>query len=372
MDYPLFLNSMKKIVLIADAIFDPLIVRRVEDLCEAGFEVHLYGYKRNTIGEHKYNSDIKIKELGSLNNGGKYFKKFLKIKKDIKKIIKREGKEDILYYGFGFIIGNILSFHRVNYIYEICDLLYGYGIMQKIALLFKTLDRRAIKKSKITVLTSHGFHKYLFRRPQSNIIIQPNRINKIFLEKERPHEFLPNISHLRFAYVGAPRSKATVLHFAKIIGKFYPNHEFHFYGDGPAAKGFEAETMDYKNVFFHGRFRNPDDLSEIYKNIDLVVACYETDALNERILEPNKLYEAIYFKKPIVVSKNSFLAERVSELNCGYTINAYSESQIRYFVDSLNDKDMESIQKSDSEIAKEYTIDSSCKLIKKLLQLYNN
>lgn len=350
---------------------ETLVVRRVEALQKAGFEVHLYGYHRTTMTEYQYDTRVIVKNLGVLENGKGYFHKLQLMRKDITEIIKSEGRGSTIYYGFGFLIGNILSFCHVNYIYEICDLLYGYGRLQKVSQLFRIMDRRAIRKSLLTVLTSDGFHKYLFKKPQDNILIQPNRVNQFFTDIERLDLNKVDVSHLKFAYVGAPRSKSTVLHFAKVIGRYYPNHEFHFYGDGPSASGFMLEASDYANVFFHGRFKNPHDLMDIYNNIDIVVACYETEALNERLLEPNKLYEAIYFNKPIIVSENSYLADRVKNLNCGYVINAYSENAIRNFIDNLSQDSIYSVRQSEKLIHTCDTIDSSTNLINRILELYN-
>lgn len=77
----------------------------------------------------------------------------------------------------------------------------------------------------------------------------------------------------------------------------------------------EAESLkDINNIFFHGAFKNPIDLPKIYSKIDFIVATYDTTTLNPQYAEPNKIYEAIFFRTPIIVSYNSYLANKVNKL----------------------------------------------------------
>lgn len=109
----------------------------------------------------------------------------------------------------------------------------------------------------------------------------------------------------------------------------------------------------YSNIQYYGKFKNPEELPQIYKNIDINVACYDTSTQNERIAEPNKLYESLFFSKPLVVSENTFLASRVKEYGCGYVINPFDDQSIIDFVKSLKVADLNEI------IYKEYQLNTS-------------
>lgn len=93
--------------------------------------------------------------------------------------------------------------------------------------------------------------------------------------------------------------------------------------------------LKYNNVFYHGRFKNPNDLPKIYENIDILLCTYDYRIDNVRYAEPNKLYEAIYFRKPIIVSSNTFLSNKVSELNIGYHIDSLDKNSIVSFFNNL-------------------------------------
>ena len=48
------------------------------------------------------------------------------------------------------------------------------------------------------------------------------------------------------------------------------------------------------------------------------------------------MYEAIYFEKPIIVSSNSFLAEKVSQLGIGYDVDALNENAVVALIEAID------------------------------------
>ena len=50
--------------------------------------------------------------------------------------------------------------------------------------------------------------------------------------------------------------------------------------------------------------------------------------MNVKYAEPNKLYETIFFRRPIIVSSGTFLASKVKKLGIGYDADAYSEANV--------------------------------------------
>ena len=119
-----------------------------------------------------------------------------------------------------------------------------------------------------------------------------NKLNQGILKLETIEKTVSD--KIRVGFVGKPRFKSVVA-FAKVLCERYKNFEFHIYG-GPILEekdGFEALSR-YGNYFYHGPFKNPDDLPEIYSKLDLVLSTYDIEFENVRYAEPNKLYEAIF------------------------------------------------------------------------------
>lgn len=357
-----------KIVFITNTISQPRVIKRIKSIHEAGFDTVVYGFNRNIYNCNSLPKDINLNVLGSQRNGSDYISKFKSFGNALKDIIKKESiNSDVIYYSFSLISSYYLKKAKVKYVYEISDILYGYPKFNFIRQILKRFECNIVNKSICTVMTSEGFKQYLFgNKHKGNIIIQPNKLNQIFSKSERPTSNKIDIEHIRFGFVGAIRYKETVLRFAKIIGKHFKQHEFHFYGDSSIVSSFMDETKEYNNVKFHGPFKNPSDLPQIYNSIDIVVACYETRSLNEKIAEPNKLYESAYFIKPIIVSKNSFLENKVNQLKCGYAINAYEDNDIIEFIMNLNNDDLTYITENESLIPSAELIDNPNAIINAL------
>lgn len=329
----------KKIIFIMASVSQPRCLKRINSFIEKGYDVKVYGFNR---GYYLLNADVQsfeIKDLGMVDNGRNYITKFFYEYIVIRKNVFAKYDNNSIYYAFSFDIALICLLNSKRYIYEISDLVYGYFNIFLIPL-FSTIDRLIVKKSLITVLTSFGFVKYLFKNKKiDNTVVVTNRVNK----ELRRYYNSPNLfdfKKLKFGYVGAFRYQNTILRFARIIGEKYPNYEFNFYGDSPLRDQVIELSNKYKNVHYFGPFVNPNDLNDIYKNIDIVVACYDISTLNEQLAEPNKLYESLCFNKPIIVSKGTYLSERVEQFKCGYAINASTDEEIESLVSNLQVDDL--------------------------------
>lgn len=339
---------IKRVVCITGLVSQPRFIKRVNSLVDAEFNVIVVGYDRGIYKNNKLPEGVSFINKGTQKDGGGYFTKLMSGYKDVSELIEKYKNEETIFYSFSFLTAIWFYLHNVKYIYEISDILYGYRRMRIIQPLMKWMDRKVIKSSKLTVMTSEGFKCYFFKEKElDNIIVQPNKVsNKLKLHSKRTI-LNPNIQSLDFSFVGAIRYFDTVLRFAKVIGEKFPQHRFHFWGDSNFVSEFKEQCKDYTNVLFHGAFKNPEDLETIYSQTDVVVACYENSNLNEQIAEPNKMYEAMYFCKPIVVSTNTFLAHQIEKYKCGYAINAYDEKQIVNFVENLNTEGLVSISQED-------------------------
>ena len=316
----------------------PRCIKRVKAFYDDGFECHVYGYDRGKYDINVYPEGVKVFNLGIVRDR-EYFHKIIKTIKNIWNITRQYKQNHVIYYAFGFLQAMLLRLLGRRYIYEISDILYAYPRFRYVLPLIKKIDKGLIRKSFITTMTSGGFYKF-YGLKESNIIILPNKVSTI-LNREAVQPIRQPLDHLSFGFVGSIRY-ATVFRFAEVIGHYYPQHSFHFWG-GTNPNLQSLLNKEYRNVFWHGLFKNPSDLPSIYQSIDVVVACYETKSLNERLAEPNKLYEALFFCKPIIVSDGIYLSERVKELKCGFCIDASTVEQIKVFIDRLNVLDINKI-----------------------------
>lgn len=320
---------MKTIIFIVPSIDDSHYKNRIIEFIENGYDVKVYGFCRRN---RERNLPYLYESLGNIENAS--YANRIKLYISAFKCLGKDYK-DTLFYLCGLDIA--MFFHFINpshqYIYEECDLVHTY--IGTVKWLFEWIDKRVIKKSLLTITTSEGFINYHFKGVKpDNVCLVENKLNPNIIDY-RIQEKSFDKDNLSIGFVGLPRFDS-VYNFIDVFCQNFPQYTFHVYG-GPVSDKFKT-LEKYPNCKLHGLFNNPVDLPEIYGNIDLVLSTYDTKYENVRYAEPNKIYESIYFETPIIVSSNTFLAEKVKRLGIGFDIDAMSEDEIVNFVHSLNEE----------------------------------
>ena len=313
---------------IMNSVGDPHLNKRIDEFLQKGYKVRLYGFDRNTATARR--DDVVI--IGTFSNAMSYGSRLGIYIKGIRGLFRSLTDNEGIWYYQGLDVAMFATWFNPNkkYIYEECDLVHTNVGNKWLRSLLERIDKRIIRKAHRTVFTSEGFIDYHYgagKTAPTNIVVVPNRLPACVLQQQAedlPHS--TDVSHLRFAFVGGLRYRSLVS-IAKLIATNFPNHEFHFYGF-VSPKLRQEELPKGENIFYHGAFKSPDDLPSIYSNIDVVVSTYDVASDNVRYAEPNKLYEAIFFRRPIVVSSGTFLAKKVERLGIGYSVNPYNEQEV--------------------------------------------
>ena len=364
----------QKIIFIVQQLSQPRCIKRIQMFKESGHICHVYGFNNKLYNGNLEGIDFDINEQWNIDKSLNNVKKISIYKNKIQHVINKVNSQDII-YAFGFEIGSIVSFlWKFKFIYEEGDISASRinNLLLKKTLIY--LDKRIIRKSILTIFTSEGFQDYLF--PDGNpfakkTIFINNKLHHSFLHATRPFKNFKNIECVKFGFVGLIRYPNTIIRFAEVIGKNFPNHEFHFFGDSEGNCLDHINWLKFPNVKFHGKFKNPQDLTVIYNKIDLNVVCYDPTSFNVRIAEPNKLYESIFFNIPIIVSQGTFLQRKVESLKVGYSINSLSNSSIVKFVESLNIFDITQKQNNSSKVRIDHLVSNplvDIKIINKFLK----
>ncbi len=330
-----------KIVFIINSIQQQRCIKRIEEFIAHGYEVEAYGFSRaNVIPTLPEN--FKIDVLAQFDNSVSYFKRLMIMYKVLKPIFQKYKHQNVLYYYFLLDVALVCRLLcRKSYIYEESDLMQTYIPSAPIRNTLNYIDKRIIRHSLVTTMTSEGFAQFHFGAEYpKNIVFVPNKLNSKVLQLPYTPSTL-DINHLRIGFVGGARYQ-TVVNFVRTFADNFPQHTFHFYGTLMDHKEEFEHIIDTRpNVYYHGKFSNPADLPAIYQNLDLVLATYDTRFANVRYAEPNKLYEAAYFKTPIIVSKDTYLALKVKTWGIGYEIDAMNTEQVVSFIHNLTKENIE-------------------------------
>lgn len=328
--------SYMKIVFLLGALQSQRCIKRISPFVERGVETVVYAFNRSS---ETFNSEVgfPIEIIGSFSNDLSYAKRLPILVRAFRKVAASSAD---LYYLFGMDMALMFRFFCPGrpFVYEESDMVHTYLSNSLVRKLMESLDKRLMRKSRMTVLTSEGFLRYHFgEKSPGNVCVIPNKLSSMVVDY--PIVDKSRHGNLRIGFVGKIRFR-TVFSFAYTFCRHYPQHEFHFYGSFVSEldrKMFEP-LKKLNNCFFHGSFKNPSDLPSIYAEIDWLLSSYDTNYENVRYAEPNKLYEAIYFETPIIVSEDTFLAEKVKSWNIGLSVNATDESEVVSLVDGLSNE----------------------------------
>lgn len=351
---------MRKIVFIINTIPNQRCIKRINEFIENGYDIDAYSFVREG-SPFRQSEKFKIETIGEFKKSGGY-KNRIKIIINAVLAIRRKYKynPNVIYYYFGLDIAIFYTFFiKSKYIYEESDLSQTYLGNSFFKNILNLIDKKIIKNSVETILTSEGFLKYHYGGiTPENVSVIPNRINKECLNLELKSKKEINLQKLKIGFVGLIRYNS-IINFAKVLTEQFPNNEFHFFGK-PINDETDLSNLKTKsNVFFHGEFQNPVELPALYSSIDLVLSTYDVNVENVKYAEPNKIYEAIFFQTPIIVSKDTFLSEKVEKLGIGYSIDAMNNTEIIEFVKSLSEKDIKLKIKQCKQLPLSFSVDNN-------------
>ena len=352
-----------KIVFILNVDEKPRYYKRIEEFVSRSYNVEVFAFKR--YKSEGLTLSVPVSIIETYKQGISFRERLPIIIRGISNVVKQNKRTDVLYYIFGLDVASVFRFKYPSkkYIYEEGDLVHTYSSSRIFRNMMEIIDKAVIRHSEYTVFTSEGFIDYHFNvKSIPNGIVLPNKLSEKVKDLPMPDNRRININNLQIGFVGAPRFNA-IIAFLKIACVNFPNHDFHVFG-GPIPEVFD-QLRNYSNMHFHGVFKTPDDMPIIYSQLDLVLSTYDTDSDNVRYAEPNKLYEAIYFETPIIVSSNTFLCKKVRELGVGFELEV-NESSVIAFIKGLTLAKIEAVKENLKRFPKDYAIDDVDILFEKI------
>lgn len=182
---------------------------------------------------------------------------------------------------------------------------------------FRLVERLLINKSELTVISSNGFRSWL---PQSNKLTNIHNMPYSY-EEEYDCTDLKTKETINIGYVGCVDYEYQN---RKIMESLGNDPRFILQYSGIVATRCKLEQISkdqgYNNVIFTGRFDNRNKKG-IYEQVDIINAVYGNDSLIVSTALPNKLYDALIYKKPIIASKGTYLGELIEQYGVGFSID---------------------------------------------------
>lgn len=340
----------QRVVLFNTAMSHPRYQRRANMFNSAGMRVRMYTFEREWYADNlNFAPGVEVVKLGRMRAGNyaKRLPELWKAAKMVRTLERKEADPAALAYAFELDSALIMSLameHTVPRIYEVGDLRNPEPTLSLATRLIYAVERSVVKRVNGFVVTSPGYITEYYTKMDSTVtdkgIVIENKLPSNFLELfSRPSNFRPS-RPIRIGLIGLLRYPETVLPLIEAVSEREGEFELHCFGDGPLKPTIADRAKAHTNVFYHGPYKNPHDLERVYSSIDLNYLAYNNANLNIRLALPNRLYESIFFGRPMVVPCNTLVAEWVEKYGIGFVVNPANSSFVKEFLDELSLEDL--------------------------------
>lgn len=209
----------------------------------------------------------------------------------------------------------LLSKYRRSFIIDIRD--YNFVIK-----LFPLLYRLLFKFSSQVFISSKGFEAWL---PAGNYVLSHNVRKSLVLKNlvlsasEQNNKRLCNI-----LTIGMIRGREINKAFIDIVAKS-DRYTLTFSGFGETYDFLFNYVKEkcYSNIFFTGRYLKEEE-DELVRKYDIINALTSDDKLNNCLVS-NRFYLSILYRKPLVVSANTYQAYLVQKYELGIIVSSFED-----------------------------------------------
>lgn len=354
----LFANQMhhpvkqKRIaVFFAPDISDVSTVKRAEAFIAHGYQLLVFGFRRDN-----YNRDFvpswPYTPLGRTQDR-RYGRRIAALLAAIPRVVveHRALRKAAFYYARNIdqlllaLVARVIGRRPARVVYEVLDVQPAFVGTGWRARLLRRIERFALHRVDLLVVSSPGFLRHYFRP------LQGYRKPWFLLENKLPANFSAITGAIRgsggrrarehayrwvIGYCGLIRGQETLDLILRLAERLQGLVLFKFRGIFTTVdrQAFVEAIAGLDNVVYEGDYVNPRDLEDIYSDLDFAWAIdLEHQAHNSRWLLPCRFYEAGYFGVPCLTVDGFEVGRMVSERQIGWNFSEpYEEELVRFFL----------------------------------------
>lgn len=321
---------------------DSRVEKEVESLIKNGYSVSILAWDRSTnqdaFEEKKFNNTyVNIYRIGIKSSFGSGFRSniipMIKFQQKMKKWLKLNiDKFDLIHacdFDTAYTSIKVAKKHKKHFIYDIFDFyVESFSVPRMFQFMIKKMDFKVINKSDAIILcTEQRVNQIKGSKPKKIAIIH-NTPNTNYSRKNNTFYN----SKINLVYIGILSNHRFLIEMTEIV-KNYNQINLHIGGFGIHEEYFKKMSNEYSNVIFYGKLQYSQVL-ELEEKGDFIIAVYSPQIKNHRYSAPNKLYEAMYLGKRIIVANGTGIDEIVRENNLGYAIE-YDKEAFKRFIEKL-------------------------------------
>lgn len=321
---------------------DATIRKRVRTLQANGYEVDGFMNKRLDGPDPEWNNIelCKTENAAYLNRIASVFKGAFRAAKHKDTLAKADAilarNLDMLATAF---LTKRLTGLKTPVVYECLDVHRLLCRQDPLGWVARKIEGALLKRSRGVLVSSPAFVEHHFERYYAGTyraFLIENRLPAAFANQvQRPGQDVTSPESdrrpLRLGWVGILRCQRTLDLLVSIAQDLGDAVEIHMYGKPALASvpNFHEAIGPVSNLTFHGAYRAPDDLPEIYGDLDLIWSGDFMEAgLNSTWLLPNRIYEGGYFAVPAITPDGTQTAAWVSEKESGFLVSEPLEANL--------------------------------------------
>lgn len=233
-------------------------------------------------------------------------------------------------------------------VYEVLDIHPALTRGDVVGAIFRWLERRLLARVDLVVVSSPAFAEAYFRTRTPyrgpTFLLE----NKVCIKLDHfSEEVLAAVRHgpsdtgvLRIGVVGRLRCGRSLELLGAALDRCLRPLQIHVFGypETHVEEAFAALRARGDAVVWHGRFAYPDDLPEVYGQLDLAwdVVFDELQPLNGRWLLPNRIYEGGLFAVPAIALAGTETGRWIDEVGGGWLLPEGNPDELVTLLDGLD------------------------------------
>ncbi|MGG2467898.1 glycosyltransferase family 4 protein [Paraclostridium bifermentans] len=229
-------------------------------------------------------------------------------------LLKNRNKYDIIHAcDFDTVLPALIMKICFNkkYVYDIFDFYVdAFSVPHKLKNVIKKLDFLAIKSAEATIIVNESRKEQIQgSKPKKLVVIHNTPIE----QKNYINQYKGNKKTI---FYGGILTENRMIKEAISICERHPEWNLIIAGFGPLESMCKKKGEEVKNIQFLGKIPYKEIIKYTMES-DILFACYDPNIPNHKFSSPNKLYEAMMCKKPIIVCENTGIDKIVIRENIG-------------------------------------------------------
>lgn len=194
--------------------------------------------------------------------------------------------------------------------------------------------KEVIESSAFTVLSSPGYKEWLPK--SSKYVVNHNTQIPRIDELKEIRTF--NQEVICISNIGAITEFHINIDFINSL-KNNPKFKLNYHGEGNINDDLISyfKTNGISNVYVTGRYIKEDE-EKLYESSDLINVLRTSDGINNKTALPNRLYNAVFYGKPLIACVGSYLADEIANNNIGIVLDSFDdvENKIFQYIEKLD------------------------------------